>query len=348
MNIKKVIFIMVIFMLFYGVSMATGSERQVEAVPLRVTPTPRPGYYKGSFDSSDKFIEWIKSPEALTQNEGAYKRFIDENNDYGYLLIPYIGDTKAGVDYDTDGNVMYCFEINGQTISVQTGFLSDDKKQYAATGIAQYVKDLWSVSDFNNEVEITKYSPHYPYIKYLFSECKADVGGEIVDCVVRRKTSLVTNVAGAQPVVTYGIQFIYDGMVIFVDFYTDESEEAFFNVMKQLNFTETILNQDNYNNTKASINHYIYNNIKAEDSQKENHDDASFIKISGKKKIRRGKSYTYKVKGKGLKKKVKWSVNRKKLAKISNSGKLKAMKKGTVKLTAKSGKMKCSIKIKIV
>ncbi len=348
MSVKKVLFIMVSSILLFVFLFETGTQRQVEAAPLRVTPTPRSGYYKGSFDSSDKFIEWMKSPEASAQNEGAYKRFIDECNEYGYLLIPYIGDAKAGVDYDTDGNVKYCFKVDNQNINVQAMFLSDNKKQYVAKGIAQYVKDNWSISVFNNEVEVTKFSPDYPYIKYLFSERKVDVGGEIVDCIVRRKTSLVTNVAGVQPIVTYGIYFIYNGMVVFVDYYNSENEVAFFNIMKRINFTEVVLNQDNYNNTKASINNYIYNNTKVDDSQKEKNTDKPVIKIIGKKKIRHGKSYTYKVKGKGLKKKVKWSVNRKKLAKISNSGKLKAIKKGTVKLTVKSGKIKCTIKIKIV
>lgn len=348
MSIKKTLFMTVSSLLLFCVLLfENGTQRQVEAAPLRVTPTPRPGYYKGSFDSSDTFIEWMKSPEAAAQNDGAYKHFIDECNEYGYLLIPYIEDTKPGVDYDTDGNVQYCFKADNQNINVQTMFLSDDKKQYVAKGIAQYVKDKWSNSDFNNEVEVTKYSPDYPYIKYLFSERKVDVGGEIVDCIVRRKTSVVTNVAGAQPLVTYGINFIYNGMVVYVDYYNSENEAAFFHIMKQLNFIEVVLNQENYNNTTASINHYIYNNTNVEESQKENNDDNS-VKIIGKKKIRHGKSYTYQVKGKGLKKKVKWSVNRKKLAKISNSGKLKAIKKGTVKLTVKSGKIKCSIKIKIV
>ncbi len=71
------------------------------------------------------------------------------------------------------------------------------------------------------------------------------------------------------------------------------------------------------------------------------------IKIIGKKKIKRGKTYKYKVKLKGIKGKAKWSVNKKKLAKISKTGKLKALKKGIVKLTVKVKKYKCMINIKI-
>ena len=71
------------------------------------------------------------------------------------------------------------------------------------------------------------------------------------------------------------------------------------------------------------------------------------IKIVGKTKIKVGKTYKYRAKLKGIKGKVKWSVNKKKFAVVSKNGKLKAKKKGTVKLTAKIKKYKYTLKIKI-
>lgn len=365
MSLKKDLFIAINSMLFIFIMLfAVGPKRQIEAAPLQVTPTPRPGYYKGSFESSDEFVNWMKSPEALTQNDGAYKRLIDSNNEYGYILVPSYANTNPSVNYDTDGNVEYCLKIDNRYIYVKAWSLpTDEKKQYAAKGISQYIKDAWSISDFNNEIEITKYSPDYPYIKYLFSEGKVDVAGENIDCIICRITSLVTNLADAKPTVSYKTEFIYDGMVISVGNYGSENEAAFYDIVKQLKFTEVIMNQDNYNNTKAVITKIINDSRVDKNNQDKNigenidenidkttdkNKGDSYIKIQGKKKVKCGKSYTYKIKSRGLEKKVKWSVSNKKLAKVSKSGKLKAKRKGTVKLTAKSGKVKCSIKIKIV
>lgn len=76
------------------------------------------------------------------------------------------------------------------------------------------------------------------------------------------------------------------------------------------------------------------------------------IKITGKKKVKKGKSITLKAKLTKVSGKVKWSVNKKKLAKITSKGKtkakLKGLKKGKVKVTAKIKKVKKTIKIKIV
>ena len=47
------------------------------------------------------------------------------------------------------------------------------------------------------------------------------------------------------------------------------------------------------------------------------------------------------------KRQVKWSVNKKKLAKITKKGKLTAKKPGKVKVTAKVKKVKASVIIKI-
>ncbi len=67
--------------------------------------------------------------------------------------------------------------------------------------------------------------------------------------------------------------------------------------------------------------------------------------------MKKGKTITIKAKLKNVSGKVKWSVNKKKLAKITakgaNKAKLKALKKGKVKVTAKVKKVKKTITIKI-
>lgn len=75
------------------------------------------------------------------------------------------------------------------------------------------------------------------------------------------------------------------------------------------------------------------------------------IKITAKKTVKKGKSITLTAKLTNVSGKVKWSVNKKKLAKITSKGskkaKLKALKKGKVKVTAKVKKVKKTITIKI-
>ncbi len=77
------------------------------------------------------------------------------------------------------------------------------------------------------------------------------------------------------------------------------------------------------------------------------------IKISGKKKVKKGKTITLQAKLTGVSGKVKWSVKPKKKARITPKGKgnkkakLKALKKGKVKVTAKVGKVKKTVTIKI-
>lgn len=71
------------------------------------------------------------------------------------------------------------------------------------------------------------------------------------------------------------------------------------------------------------------------------------IVIKGKKVVKKGKTIQLKAKLTGVKGKVKWSVNKKKIAKISSKGKLKGLKKGTVKVTAKVKNVKASIKVKV-
>lgn len=75
------------------------------------------------------------------------------------------------------------------------------------------------------------------------------------------------------------------------------------------------------------------------------------ITISGKKTVKKGKSITLTAKLSNVSGSVKWSVNKKKLAKITakgkNKAKLKALKKGTVKVTAKVKKVSKTISIRI-
>lgn len=75
------------------------------------------------------------------------------------------------------------------------------------------------------------------------------------------------------------------------------------------------------------------------------------VKIKGKKSVKVGKSIKLTAKLANVKGKVKWSINKKKLAKLTdakkNTVKLKALKAGKVKVTAKAGKVKGSITVKI-
>ena len=75
------------------------------------------------------------------------------------------------------------------------------------------------------------------------------------------------------------------------------------------------------------------------------------ISIVGKKSVKKGKSIVLTVKKKNIKGKAKWSVNKKKLAKLkkksANKVVLKARKKGKVKVTVKVGKLKKTKTIKI-
>lgn len=72
-----------------------------------------------------------------------------------------------------------------------------------------------------------------------------------------------------------------------------------------------------------------------------------YLTISGKSKVKVGKSITLKVKKYGVSGGVKWSVSDKKKASISSKGKLKAKKTGTVKVTVKVGKVSKTKKITI-
>lgn len=92
-------------------------------------------------------------------------------------------------------------------------------------------------------------------------------------------------------------------------------------------------------------------NITPPNTQKPKTTKKASISITAKKTVKKGKTITIKAKLKNVSGKVKWSVNKKKLAKITakgaNKAKLKALKKGKVKVTAKVKKVKKTITIKI-
>ncbi|WP_409016601.1 InlB B-repeat-containing protein [Anaerostipes caccae] len=69
--------------------------------------------------------------------------------------------------------------------------------------------------------------------------------------------------------------------------------------------------------------------------------------IKVKKTIKKGKSYKFKAKAYGIKGKLKWSVSKKKIGKISKSGKFKAKKKGKTYVTVKCGKYKAKVCVRV-
>lgn len=108
--------------------------------------------------------------------------------------------------------------------------------------------------------------------------------------------------------------------------------------------------------TKEDTNNGTVNNTNNNNSQvttlkKTTKKKKASILISGKKSVKKGKSITLTVKKKNIKGKAKWSINKKKLAKLkkksANKVVLKARKKGKVKVTVKVGKLKKTKTIKI-
>lgn len=74
----------------------------------------------------------------------------------------------------------------------------------------------------------------------------------------------------------------------------------------------------------------------------------AYIKfMTGKKMIKKGKSYTFKAKAYGVNSKLKWSLSNKKIAKISKKGKFKAKKKGKVYVIVKSGKYQAKYLVRV-
>jgi hypothetical protein len=74
--------------------------------------------------------------------------------------------------------------------------------------------------------------------------------------------------------------------------------------------------------------------------------EAASIKLN-KTSITLGVGSTYKLKVKGTSKKVTWSSSDKSIAKVNSKGKVTAVKKGTVTITAKVGNKKYKCKVKV-
>lgn len=330
-------------------------------------PQTKPAYYSGTFQSAEEFIQWFKSGEAKNQNNGAYAALIDKYTDYGYLLVPYMeaGAEKPSVKYDSDARLEYHFTSPQYILNTTPLYTLEDKK-YAHSGIGQYIKDNLGVSDFGIECVVEKNEPGMPIYKYLFHEKVINIGGSDIECIVGRTTAYSPYGDKSSVIAdSYSINFIYDGMKVRIVYEDAGEENDIIESLKYLKFYEEILNQANYDRTKKEIM-YLKPEEKAEDrpdtkvpvvikkdgtepeTDADKKSEKPDIKIVGKKTVKCGRSYKYKVKTNGLSGKAKWSVNNKNRAKIFQSGKLKALKKGTVKLSVKVNKCKCSIKIRIM
>lgn len=69
--------------------------------------------------------------------------------------------------------------------------------------------------------------------------------------------------------------------------------------------------------------------------------------LAGNKKIKKGKSKTLTAKASNIKGTIKWKTSNKKIATISQKGKVSAKKKGKVTITAYIGKVKSSVKLTV-
>ncbi len=71
------------------------------------------------------------------------------------------------------------------------------------------------------------------------------------------------------------------------------------------------------------------------------------LSIIGNTTVKKGSTTTYRIEKYGLKEKIIWKISNKKFATITKSGKLKAKKKGLIKLTAQCKNVKKTIQIRI-
>lgn len=115
-----------------------------------------------------------------------------------------------------------------------------------------------------------------------------------------------------------------------------------------LNITQTLPKVDNKPQNTPTITPVPNNQTPVVTSTPKPQTKKAKITISGKKTVKVGKTIKLKAKLKNIKGKVKWSVNKKKIAKINaKSGKLKGLKPGKVKVTATVKKVKASVTIKV-
>lgn len=110
-------------------------------------------------------------------------------------------------------------------------------------------------------------------------------------------------------------------------------------------------NNNNNNNNSNVSNNNTNNNSQVTTPKTTTKKKKTSISITGKKSVKKGKSITLTVKKKNITGKAKWSVNKKKLAKLKKKSAtkvvLKARKKGKVKVTVKVGKLKATKTITI-
>lgn len=110
-------------------------------------------------------------------------------------------------------------------------------------------------------------------------------------------------------------------------------------------------NNNNNNNNSNVTNNNTNNNSQVTTPKTTTKKKKASISITGKKSVKKGKSITLTVKKKNITGKAKWSVNKKKLAKLKKKSAtkvvLKARKKGKVKVTVKVGKLKATKTITI-
>lgn len=108
---------------------------------------------------------------------------------------------------------------------------------------------------------------------------------------------------------------------------------------------------NNNNNNSNVTNNNTNNNSQVTTPKTTTKKKKASISITGKKSVKKGKSITLTVKKKNITGKAKWSVNKKKLAKLKKKSAtkvvLKARKKGKVKVTVKVGKLKATKTITI-
>jgi len=313
------------------VLLIVGMNIPAETVNALTPPPPVPDYYYVDYNSVDEFIQWIKNPESKSNIDGAFNEMITEYENFGYILVPrYTDNTNVSVSTFAGGlwRPKYVY-YRTPKYSVKTRLLDNEyDRKYASLGIVQYIKDKAKIDNFDKEV-----SGIYPMGMdrevYAFTAEKYNIGGNDKEVVLYQKTS-IDQYTNAEKSCSYGVVFIEKSMIVDIGMHSNVTYDDVEKSLKNLVMTEVVLNKEN----KEKLEDAVADSVK--------------LRIKGKTKLKVNKSYKYKVKCTGVKGKVKWSVNKKKLAKITKNGKLKALKKGTVKLTATVKGVKSTIKIKIV
>lgn len=208
--------------------------------------------------------------------------------------------------------------------------LQEDRK-YDCLGIQQYIMDNAKITNFDEEYspKTWYYGPGRTRHSYNFIVSNYDVGGKDTEVVLYSDT-WISPYGGKIEKHTSGVVFIHKGNLVNITYENAVNNAEIEQLFKNLKLTEEVLDEDNYERTKKLF----------AESMK--------VVIKGKTKIKVNKKCKYTIRCVGIHGKVKWSVNKKKLAKVTKNGTLKALKKGSVKLTAKIKNVKATTKIKIV